>query len=286
MAASAAWLVGYYVRLIGLHLRLTSNLTALIEKAIRLELPFFQCFLVHQHTKRLGRFDDEDVRTFLALRKNFKDIYLHGSYWINLSSVRITHHRSLIRELKLAHQLDFTHIVLHGGSAKGGKNKREGIEALARSLNNILKSERTVTFVLENSAHGRLNIGGDLQDYKLLLERLDYPDSISFCIDTAHAHSYGYSLNTEQDQEKFIETLESTIGIERIVLLHLNDTLQKCSSKMDKHEVLGEGMIGDEWLRKFVMHPKLAHIPIIMELPEMSETQEFKILEKVRSWHL
>ncbi len=273
------------MRLIGLHLRLNSNLTTLIEKAIRLELPFFQCFLVHQYTKRLGKFDDEDVRNFLALRKNFKDIYLHGSYWINLAGVRHTQHKSFTRELRLAHQLGFGYMVLHAGSAKGGKNKRDGIEALASAMNNILKNERTVEFVLENSAHGRLNIGGDLQDYKLLLELLDDPDAVSFCIDTAHAHSYGYSLNSEQALETFIEILESTIGVKRIRLLHLNDTQQKCSSKMDKHEAIGKGLLGDEWLRKFVLHPKLAHIPVIMELPEMSELEEFKILQKVRSWH-
>lgn len=274
------------MRPIGLHLRVTSSFTALIEKALRLKLDIFQFFLVHEETMRLYVPEHDDMQNFLKLRRaHFKNVYVHGSYWINLAGVSVTHHASLSRELRLAHSLECTDIILHAGSAKGGKNKREGIDAVARILNIILKEKFNIRIVLENSAHGRLTVGSDIEDFKIILEKLDDPDAISFCIDTAHAHSYGYDITTAALQDQFINLLESTIGIKRIALIHLNDTKQRRGSKIDKHEMIGDGVLGEQILKEFVLHPRINHIPLIMELPELPENTEFEIVEKVRSWH-
>jgi len=286
LAATTAWHVRNSLRVIGLHLRLTSTLTALIEKAIRLELPLFQSFLVVQESGKLLVPDAQDVQTFIALRqKYFKDVFMHGSYWINVANIRMNRHYNLQRELKLAHQLEYSHIILHPGSAKGAQLKSEGIDAVARVLNKIFSKTPHIRIVLENGAHGNLTVGSDLEDFKTILEKLKFPDSISFCIDTAHAHSYGYDLSSMSAQEVFIDILEETIGIERIALLHLNDTKQIRGSKVDKHEIIGDGVIGDEALKQFVLNPRIAHIPLIMELPELSEEEEYKVLDKVRAWH-
>jgi apurinic endonuclease APN1 len=276
----------YTVRSIGLHLRLTSTLTALIEKALRLKLDIFQCFLVRQETMRLIDPQPEDAFKFLELRReHFQNFFVHGSYWVNLSGVSVPHHKSLARELRLARSLECTDIILHAGSAKGGKNKREGIEAAARVINAIHRENMKVRVVLENSAHGRMTVGSDFEDYKIILELLDDPNAVSFCVDTAHAHSYGYDITTPSAQAEFVDLLDATIGIHRIALIHLNDTNQRRGSKIDKHEIIGEGVLGDEALKQFVLNPRLKNIPLIMELPELPEDDELKIVDKVRNWH-
>jgi len=133
----------------------------------------------------------------------------------------------LRRELTLAKSLEFTHLVLHPGSAKGAREKSEGIDALARMLNRLLFYERDIKVILENTAHGNMSVGSDLQDFQQLLQKLDQPERISFCIDTSHAHAFGYDIMDKSAQASFVDLLDELVGLERIVLIHLNDTKEK-----------------------------------------------------------
>lgn len=274
------------MRDIGLHLRLQQNVSDLAQRAMQLQLPFFQCFLRPMGSKGPISFADDDIKRFLSTyRPSFNSLYLHGSYWINLASIHRSRHHALKKELYWAKKLSFTHIVLHPGSAKGAKTKQEGIDALARSLNDVLKRETDITIVLENTAHGKMSIGGDIQDFGQMLEKIERPERISFCIDTAHAFAYGYDLRDPHEQDNFIALLEKTIGIERVALLHVNDTHEKLGSYMDRHHMIGEGSIGERALKRFVLHPQMQHIPMLIEPPIISSPQECSMLQKVVSWH-
>ncbi len=274
------------IRGIGIHIRFIESLQDLIERARALEVPFFQSFLVVKTTGMIVRPTMEERNQFLAARRqHFQQLYVHGSYWINLASLLHAHHRALSRELAVAKKLEFNHIVLHPGSAKGGKSKADGIDALARTLNDVLKYEHDIKIILENTAHGALSVGGDIQDFVRLMGKLDHPEKIRFCIDTAHAYSYGYDIVDDLRREAFIQLLDSTIGSGNIALLHVNDTREKLGSKMDRHEAIGKGRIGETALKAFCMHPKLASIPLLLELPVLSLEQEVEMLAMVRGWH-
>ena len=118
-------------------------------------------------------------------------------------------------------------MIVHPGSAKKASNKQKGIEIIARNLNAILKHESEVKIILENTAHAGLSIGGDLQDFLHLRERLEHPESIAFCIDTAHAYSYGYDISNAKGQQSFIDIINTTIGLNNVGIIHLNDTKQE-----------------------------------------------------------
>jgi len=273
------------VRDIGVHIRLEGSLMSAVQKAARYAIPFFQCFLVSHKSGKLIRPNHEDIRNFLLARKQFGDLYVHGSYWINLATIQHMTHRALHRELYLAKKLEFTHIVVHPGSAKGAKDKQEAIEALARAVNTLLAQESVIKLVLENVAHGGMSIGGDLYDFKHMLAMLDAPERVSFCIDTAHAYSYGYDIVDLHEQNKFIQLLDNTIGINSIALIHLNDTTEQVGSKMDRHEIVGKGLIGNQALKSFILDDRLKEIPVLMELPMLSAEEELSVLDLVRSWH-
>ncbi|MDP3889491.1 MAG: deoxyribonuclease IV [bacterium] len=274
------------MRHIGLHLRLTESLHELAQKAQNLRLPFFQCFFVFQATGKLIMLSEKEIQSFVKkYRDVFSGMYLHGSYWINLAGIKNNGYRAFKRELALAKRLSFTHMILHSGSATGAENRIEGINAFASMLNSILKDENEIQIIVENTAHGNMAIGSDIHDFKLLLERLEQPHKIAFSIDTAHAYVYGYDLATEQGQEDFIELIDTSIGVDKVKLIHLNDASYKCGSKIDRHAIIGKGYIGSTMLRRFILHPQLQHIPLILELPVIPEEQEIAILEMVRSWH-
>ncbi len=273
-------------REIGLHLRLRQSLREVAEKARAFELPVAQCFLLKQGANRFVEPTARDIQQFSMLRRQgVKRLFAHGSYWTNLASIHDISLRAVKHEIRLAKKLSFDAIIFHPGSAKGAADKMAGIDALVRRLNRLLRYERESMLVLENTAHGALSIGGDLNDFKIILEKIDYPEKISFCIDTAHAHVYGYAIDHSEGQQQFLAEIERTIGFERITLLHLNNTNQQRGSCIDRHTLLTQGLITPEALKSFIMHPQLRTIPIIMELPEVAPEIEKEHITLVRAWH-
>lgn len=269
---------------IGLHIRLTSTLTDVIKKAIQLNIPFFQTFFTFTDGKHI-ELEKKDIRDFLILRReHFKNVYLHGSYWINLCTYQNYGYKILEREVKMAKELEFTDIVLHPGSAKTCSSKSQGINFLATSINTILKKERDINIIFENTAHGKMSVGSDINDFYELLSLMEYPERVSFCLDTAHAYSYGYDVSHESGQHKFLDIIEKNIGINRISLIHVNDTSEKLGRCIDKHDIPGQGNIGKTALKSFLEHPQLNNIPKLLELPILSQEEEKLILDDIRNW--
>lgn len=270
---------------VGLHIRLQETLVGIAQKAQVLDVPFFQCFMIDQNTNRIIRPTQEEIEGFTSLCSDkFMYRFLHASYWINLSAVDHFNSRLFEREFNLAEKLEFTHMILHPGAATGSKQRSPGIQALARALNRIFKYETPIKIVLENTAHGGISVGGDLNDFKMLLELIDQPEKLYFCLDTAHAYSYGYDISTESDQKRFIELVDKTMGLSQLALIHLNDTTEKKGSKIDRHAIPGKGNIGQESLQSFVNRPELKHLPLLLELPVMSIEEEKTILDQIKEW--
>ncbi len=271
---------------IGLHLRFDESFTALIQKAIRLQLPHFQIFITDQKTGKVKKPDSRDVSLFLSLRrKHFKQLYLHASYHINFADASRTYHPILRREIRVAKELEFTHLVIHPGTIVRGNEKERGLDSVARVINYWHKREPAIVFLLENTAFGELAIGSNIEDFCRLLSKIDFPDKIGFCIDTAHAYVSGYDIVSEKGYKSFIADLKSFIGIERIALIHLNETRQNCFSYHDVHSCIGEAGSKLEIGLKRLLHDKeLTSIPLLTELPKISEEEEIQALELIASW--
>ncbi len=233
------------MRAIGLHLRITTTILDLLQYAIDMHLDTFQCFLMNQATNNYIHLTSGQIRQFLALRNRyFKDLFVHGSYWINLSNKDMEENQYLLaKELTIAKKLGFTHMILHPGSANGWETHQEGVDCVVRVLNAVLKHENDITIVLENTAHGSRAIGSDLHDLFAIQQKIDYPEKIAFCIDTAHAYAFGYAIDQEQGHDEFISLIEHSIGFASVALIHLNDTKEERGSKRDKHDDLGKGIL-------------------------------------------
>lgn len=272
---------------IGLHLRFNTTFIDLIQQAIRLNMSFFQCFLLNPKNK-IPTFNillkDRKAGKQLLESHNIKG-YAHASYAINLASgTSDAGLYFLKKEMLLAKQCGFSEIVLHPGCATGSKDRLDGIDNIAKRLNMLLKNEKSIKILLENAAFGAHSIGGDLHDFKLILEKLDHPEKIGFCIDTAHAYVYGYNIANEYEQESFIKLIDETIGFNALSLIHLNDTKEILNSKRDRHDIVGNGMIGELYLKRFMHHEKLSSVPVVLELPSLPEEEQKAILHTVNSW--
>lgn len=271
-------------RAVGVHLRLVDTLLDVAHQAQQLDISIFQCFFIRQKTERYITPTKKEIDEFLALRSSFSHLYVHGSYWINIAHDTHMVARTLVREITLAEKLQFSHLVIHPGTTKGTDDRLVGIDVIATTLNQLLKHHTQVQIVLENTAYAGMSVGSALHDFALLKTKLDKPEKIKFCIDTAHAHAYGYDVISPEGQAEFVTLLENTIGVENIVLLHVNDTKEQCGSYIDRHDVLGTGVIGAQALKRFVNHPRLAHIPLLLELPVIPSSELKRIVDEVKKW--
>lgn len=270
---------------VGLNLRLLTTFEDLIVQAERLELLAVQSFVTVHETGRYISMSQERYKNFTQYKKNI-ELYVHGSYKINLASMLYAQNSCyfLKKELEIAKKLGSGYLVVHPGAVEVGKTHEQGIDAVAKKINTVFKKGYYPTLLIENVAFGNRCIGGDINDLSQLRAKIDKPETIKFCIDTAHAYSYGYNIADLQEQDRFIAQLDKLLGIDSIALLHLNDTQEKFGSQQDRHAVPGHGLIGVEALKKFVSDPRLKHIPCIVELPNLDEKELKKIVLNVSNW--
>ena len=269
----------------GLHLRVEQSLLAIAHQAINLELPYFQSFLMG-HTPDSGVIvpSDRDVMQFRKLcEKRFPYLYAHAPFWLNLADPARSSLDGLWQQVVLAQRLGFTHLTVHPGSSVRA-TKQQGIEMVARTLNGLFKKESTVTILLENTAHGKKAVGSDITDLRMIRDLLDKPEKLQFCIDTAHAHVYGYTVNSINSMHTFLQYVQSELGDNSIGLLHLNDASDLHGSFKDRHALIGTGTIGEFALKTAFYHDTLTHVPVIVEPPVLSDAEMAVMYNTIRCW--
>ena len=264
----------------GLHIRLHESLFDAVAKTERLQHRFFQTVLMLQ-TKKFLNLTDEEINRFVAhRRKNYDQLFVHGAYWCNVTDIAGRVFYSLQREIELAEQLEFTHIVIHPGSFAKAMKREDRVEYIAKAVTILLEKSSKIIILLENSPHKDLSFSSSIEEFGQLFALLHNNPRVQMCVDTAHAYVAGYDISTPQKVDAFVKLLVTAVGKQNIGLLHCNDTKKKCGSFLDEHAVPGYGNIGMESLYHFVHHRDLQDIPVIFELPAIDETLEQDIVEQ------
>jgi deoxyribonuclease-4 len=204
-------------------------------------------------------------------------IAIHASYLINLAGSAepfATQSRAnLIHELQHAPEYGATLVNTHIGSHRGGGHA-EGIRRIVDNVSAALAVvPPTVTLVLENSSGGGDNIGSRLEDLAAIQEGIPAEQSqqLAFCLDTAHLWGAGYDIGSVEGARAVIDRFAQLLGIERLRLVHLNDSRSELGSRNDRHEHVGAGRIGPVGLGAFIRDPRLATVTFMLETPGVDE---------------
>lgn len=260
------------MRNVGFHLRAQIPFKTIFDQVMELGLKCFQTFVINE--QKILDLDSTDIKN-CKQATNEIELYVHGSYWIcpTLNDQRSL--QTFKTEYELALSLGAKFFIIHLGSGKRYKSKDIAIEQSARFLNQITQNvaHSDCQILLENTAHQNFTIGSELNDFYELYNILDKSDKIGFCLDTAHAHAFGYDIIEAKAQREFAETIKQINFT--LKLIHLNDTHESRGSFIDKHEIAGQGQIGWQALQNLV---KLLadDIPLILETP----TEIFNNLNK------
>ena len=164
-------------------------------------------------------------------------------------------------------------IVLHPG-AHVGQGPDAGIASLAECLDVVLSKDKSdVKIALETMAGKGTEIGITFEQIKAIIDACHYPERLGVCLDTCHIHDAGYDIN---DVNGVLKEFDRVIGLDRLLVVHLNDSKNIRGAHKDRHENLGYGEIGFDILNKIAHHPLLVNIPKILETPYINEKPPYK----------
>ena len=164
-------------------------------------------------------------------------------------------------------------IVLHPG-AHVGAGTEAGIKKIVEGLNEVLKGDEKVQIALETMAGKGSECGKSFEELAMIIDGVNYNDHLSVCFDTCHTHDAGY--NIVEDFDGVLEQFDKIIGIDRLKVLHINDSKNERGMRKDRHENIGFGHIGFEALNYIVHHPQLMNVPKILETPYVGEDKNNK----------
>lgn len=209
---------------------------------------------------------------------DLKDIVVHAPYIVNLGNTFKPDNfefaiEFMREEIKRVDAIGATQMTMHPG-AHVGAGPEAAIEKIAEGLNRILTKEQNVQIALETMAGKGTEIGRSFEEIAQIIELVDLDEKLSVTLDTCHAHDAGYPIRDDFDW--VLDEFDHIIGLDRLKVIHVNDSKNPQGAAKDRHENIGFGEIGFEALSYIVHHPKLAHLPKILETPFVGEDKKNK----------
>jgi len=206
-------------------------------------------------------------------------IAIHDSYLINLCSPDpVTFQRSFeafVDEHRRAAQLGIRLLNFHPGAAMG-RSREDALDIVAEQINraHAETAHLDTISVIETTAGQGSTLGYRFDEIARLLERIEDRGRAAVCIDTCHIHAAGYDIRTEEGYERTMEEFDAMIGLDRLALLHLNDAKSAFGSRVDRHEHIGKGQIGEAAFRALMVDPRMQNIPKVLETPKGKDLRE------------
>jgi len=206
----------------------------------------------------------------LMRQHGIDEIVVHAPYIINLGSYKKDTFELAVRflqeEIRRTHAIGVGHIVLHPG-AYTDKDPEYGIARIAEGLNEVLAGTEglDVKIALETMAGKGTEIGRSFEEIAAIIEKVKDNDRLSVCLDTCHMHDAGYDI--VDDLDGVLREFDRVVGLDRVAVVHLNDSKNPRGAAKDRHAPVGAGYLGYEAIKRVVDHELLTGRPFILETP-------------------
>lgn len=206
-------------------------------------------------------------------------VAIHDSYLINLCSPDATtlsrSVEAFIDEHHRAGQLGVQLLNFHPGAACG-RDQESAIALVAENINHTHEATQGLNTisVIETTAGQGTTLGARFEEIAAIIAQIDDQSRVGVCLDTCHVFAAGYDIRTERGYYEMIEEFDSLIGLERLLLFHLNDSKAALGSRVDRHEHIGKGNIGEEGFRALMADERFTNVPMVIETPKGKEMLE------------
>ena len=271
---------------IGCHLSSTGGFLAMGKHATELGADTFAFFTRNPRGGNAKEIDPADAKALVTYmeEKHFGKLVAHAPYTMNVCAAKPDikeFSRNMLKDdIKRMEYVPGNYYNFHPGSHVG-QGPEEAIPMIADALNNALYEEQTTIVLLETMAGKGSEVGRNFEEIKAIIDRVELKDKIGVCFDTCHTWDGGYDVVGNLDA--VLEKFDKVIGLDKLYALHLNDSKNPMDSHKDRHEKIGEGLLGEEGIRNVITHPLLQGKPFILETPNEDEGYK-KEIALIRSW--
>lgn len=269
--------------IIGSHVSMSAKkyLLGSVEEALSYNASTFMFYTGAPQNTRRKPVEELRVEEAKALMHenhiDLKNVVVHAPYIINLANTIKPETYELAvsflkQEIERVEQMGFSILVLHPGShVKAGEEI--GLNQIIKGLNEVLTPDQKVVVALETMAGKGSELGYTLEQISYIIDHVELKDKLGVCLDTCHLSDAGYDLS---NFDAFLDQFDQIIGVDRIKVVHVNDSKNNRGAKKDRHENIGYGFVGFDTLCTIVHHPRLKEIPKILETPYVEGVAPYK----------
>lgn len=240
------------------------------------------CLMVYtgapQNTKRrpIDEFRVDEAKELLAKNNiSMDDVIIHAPYIINLANTTKPEVFELAvdflrQEIKRVEEIGAKYIVLHPG-AHVGAGEEAGLDQIVKGLDMVLTKDQTPIICLETMAGKGSELGTSFEQLAYIINNVKLPDKLGVCLDTCHINDAGYD---ETDFDKILDEFDKIIGLDRLKVIHVNDSKNPIASHKDRHANIGYGTIGFDKLIKIIYNPRIKDLCKILETPFVNDRKD------------
>lgn len=274
---------------IGCHLSSAKGYLHMGKEALAIGANTFQFFTRNPRGSKAKAVDPADIEALLQLLEEhaFAPLLAHAPYTLNPCSadpkVREFARMVMKEDLQLLELLPGTRYNFHPGSHVQ-QGAEQGIEMIAEILNEILQPRQQTTVLLETMSGKGSEVGRNFTELRAIIDKVELQEKLGVCLDTCHVFDGGYDIVGELD--KVLAEFDNIIGLERLLAIHINDSLNGLGSHKDRHAKIGQGNIGLEALSAVTNHPQLKDLPFYLETPNElpGYKAEIELLRSLYKW--
>ncbi|MFX1512220.1 MAG: deoxyribonuclease IV [Promethearchaeota archaeon] len=275
----------------GFHVSIAKSFALSVNRALDLTCDTFQIFSKSARTWKEREVPENEFLEFQqkVQESHISPIFAHSPYLPNYSSpdpeLLEKSQKSLQNDLIKCEKLKIPYLVIHCGSHKN-TSVQEGIERITNVLNNTFSQvSNDVKILLENEAGTKNSVGSTWEEIAKIIDGVEEENRLGICFDTCHAFvaSKQYDLRDKKKVNRTLKNLEEFLEIDRLFLIHANDSKGDLGSHLDRHEHIGQGYIGLSGFKAIINHPILRDIPFIMETPRKTKEDDLRNIQTLRN---
>ncbi|UCF66632.1 MAG: deoxyribonuclease IV [Acidobacteriota bacterium] len=260
---------------LGAHMSIAGGLDRAVERAVRCGCEALQVFTKSSNQWAARSLPADEVSRFREQVEAaaLQPVLAHDSYLINVGSSDGALWKksvgALLVEFDRCQQLGIPYLVMHPGSHVGA-GESIGLDNIARGIDDVHRSRPagSVMILLENTAGQGSNLGYRFEQLRAILDRIDAPDRVGVCLDTAHLYAAGYDIGTRDGWERAWEDFDAIVGAERLKAWHVNDSKTTLGSRVDRHAHIGFGAIPWAAFMRLMNEKRFDGLPASLETPK------------------
>ncbi|HHY97649.1 MAG TPA: deoxyribonuclease IV [Firmicutes bacterium] len=274
----------------GVHVSIAGGVDKAPDRAIEIGCETMQIFSRSPRSLRTRDLDPEEAGSFMRKidSTGIFPVVVHIPYLLNLASPKDDLYALSVQALKedmaRSRTLGARYLVIHPGSHLG-RGRQEGIRRISEAINEALDSdegEDIPVILLETVAGSGTEIGGTFEELQEIISKIHDDSRLGICIDTCHLWAAGYDVATIQGLDDTLVHLDRIIGMDRVKVVHANDSVFPRGSHKDRHADIGAGTIGDGGFRVILGNPRLKDLPFILETPRENMEDDRRNLAHMR----